>query len=65
MFLDSKKEKCNHRCDVKCDKLIPSFIERVRPARMESVAYEMTQSTHIVIMACIHCGKIDKTITKC
>ena len=65
MFPYSKKEKCNHRWDVKCDKLVPSFIERVRPSKMDRMALEMSQSTHVLVMACIRCGKIDKTITKC
>ena len=62
MFPYSKK--CNHRWDVKCDKLIPSFIDRNKHLGGR-VPFEMMQSTHIVIMVCIHCGKIDKTITKC
>lgn len=62
------KCKCKHAWEVKVDKVLPSFMDRMkeggRAIKIGALTDDMYQSTHIVIMACRVCGKIDKTVTR-
>ena len=55
---------CKHEWEVKHESLTPSFVERMHVEHMKNGYLEMAQSTKIIIMACVKCGKVDKTIEK-
>ena len=56
---------CKHVWEVKVEKFVDSFLERSRCSRVNSCNTGLAESTHIVIISCEKCGKIDKTITRC
>jgi len=58
--------KCKHDWEVKVDRFVPALMEKLVDSTksMKNVPPEIFVSTHIVIMTCKKCGKIDKTITE-
>jgi len=60
-------KKCKHDWEVKSEKFVPALINVLveQGSRMKNIPLSVLESTHIVIMVCKKCGKIDKTITRC
>lgn len=57
---------CDHKWETVTEQFLPSVVERFVNMGMHkfSVTFDDYLSTHILVIKCIHCGKIKKFVTK-
>ena len=55
---------CKHKWSVLVEKLLPSAISSHPGIKVERCSADLLLKTHVVILACEKCGKIDKTVEK-
>lgn len=61
-----RKFRCNHHWTVRVDKFFESNVERLSNLGATRFQYfgDDIKATHVVIMVCNKCGKVNKTVTR-